>query len=89
MLTDKVEMKFEDLFLRINPKQFHFLKFILEGYDGLAVLSSYDIKIGLVVLRYPKEKRKDVTVLISSLSTQLTPYPRILDSTLTTWLTTF
>ncbi len=83
MVPDKMEMKFEDLFLRINPKQFHFLKFILEGYDGLAILSCHDIKMGLVVLRYPKERRKDVTDLISSLSNQLSPYSKMLDSTLT------
>ncbi|MCP3931650.1 MAG: DUF4911 domain-containing protein [Bacteroidetes bacterium] len=67
-------MKFEKLYCRINPKQFHFLKFILEGYDGLATLSSYDIKKGLVVLRYSYERRIDVIHLLSYLAQRLSPY---------------
>ncbi len=67
-------MKFESLYCRINPSQFHFLKFILEGYDGLATLSSYNIKKGLVVLRFSKERRKEVVVLLASLVDRVTPY---------------
>ena len=40
-------------FLRINPGRFHYLKFLLEGYDNLAVLSSVDSKEGVIKLRCP------------------------------------
>lgn len=43
----------EKLYLRISPNKFHYLKFVLEGYDNLAILSSYDSKQGIVLLRYP------------------------------------
>ncbi len=68
-------MKFEELFCQIDPKQFHLLKFILEGYDGLATLSSYDIKKGLIVLRFSSENRIDVIGILISLAKRLTPYP--------------
>ena len=47
------EKRLDELYLRISFKRFHFLKFILEGYDNLAILSSYDCSAGLVVIRYP------------------------------------
>ncbi len=34
------ERNLVDTYYRIAPERFHFLKFILEGYDNLAVLSS-------------------------------------------------
>ncbi len=37
-----------DIYLIIDPGRFHFLKFILEGYDNLALLSSIKRKEGIV-----------------------------------------
>ena len=37
-------------YFRIDRSQIHFLKFILEGYDGVAVLRTVDPSQGLVVL---------------------------------------
>ncbi len=79
MNNDKVEMRLEGIFLRINPKQFHFLKFILEGYDGLALLSSHDIKSGIVVVRFPKIMRKEVIELLGELARRLSPFPNYFD----------
>jgi len=56
-----------EVFLRISPDKFHFLKFILEGYDNLAILSSYQISDGIVVLRYPREMSQDLFSLLGSL----------------------
>ena len=69
------EMNLESLFLRIRPGEFHFLKSVLEGYDGLALLSNYDIRKGLVVLRFPGEMRREVFGLLGSLAHRLTPFP--------------
>ncbi len=62
---------FKTLYLRIGPEKYHFLKFILEGYDNLAVLSSIESKKGLVVLRYAGESEKDIFSLLSSIAGSL------------------
>lgn len=47
------ERRLNEIYLRISSRRFHYLKFILEGYDNLAILSSYDCSAGVVVIRYP------------------------------------
>ena len=57
-----------ELFLIIDPAQFHFLKFILEGYDNLAVLSAIKIEAGVVRLKTSRESYPDVMNLLTELS---------------------
>lgn len=59
------------LFLRINPKKIHFLKSILEGYEGLAMMSTIDVKKGLVSVRYAESVQEDVFFLLEDLSLTL------------------
>ncbi|PID44750.1 MAG: hypothetical protein CR981_01120 [Proteobacteria bacterium] len=40
-----------EIFLRINPGRFYFLKCILEGYDNLGVLSAIDGRVGLIRIK--------------------------------------
>lgn len=61
----------ETLFLRISPDRFHFLKFLLEGYDNLAVLSSHDMKRGIVRIRYISNSRREVITLLSAIARRL------------------
>ena len=63
--------KLSEVYLRISPGKFHFLKFILEGYDNLAILSSYQNSQGIVVLRYPPEMAEDLFSLLGSISNHL------------------
>ena len=63
----------EELYLRISPDRFHYLKFILEGYDNLAVLSSHGSGDGLVRLRYLSISRKELIELLSAIARELTP----------------
>lgn len=67
-------MILEKVYLKIRTNKFYFLKFILEGYDGLAILSSSGIRKDIVLIRYPKEFRRDVFQLLSEISYKLTPY---------------
>ena len=60
-------MECSQLILRIAPNRIHFLKFILEGYDGLAVLSTVDSAKGIVLLRYPPEMEHDLVCLLEDL----------------------
>jgi len=61
----------EQLVLRIAPDKFHFLKFILEGYDNMAILSSLNSKEGLVIIRYPNNLTADLFSLLENISTEL------------------
>lgn len=65
---------FKELYLSIAPDRFHFLKFILEGYDGLAILSSVDGKKGIVRLRYPGDSETVLFGLLSSLAGSINKY---------------
>jgi hypothetical protein len=55
------------LFLRIRPNRIHFLKFILEAYEGLALLSVEKPREGLVYVRFDRDNSKEVITLLSSL----------------------
>ena len=60
------------LYLRISKNRFHYLKFILEAYDNIAILSEYDSKNENVVLvRYTSFLEKDVFALLQQLAPQL------------------
>ncbi len=63
--------RLDHLYLRIRPDRFHFLKFILEGYDNLAILSSQKGSPGLVVIRHPREMRRDLFALLASIAATL------------------
>ncbi len=66
-------METQSLYLRISPKEIYYLKFILEAYDGMALLSTVDAAEGLVVARYPAEWRDDLFGLLSSLAPEIKP----------------
>ena len=57
--------------LEITPERIHFLKFILEGYDGLAILSTIDAGQGLVEIRYPPEIENDLKQLLHNIRPQI------------------
>ncbi len=60
-----------EVFLRILPGKFHYLKFILEGYDNLAILSACDSPVGVVVVRYPQEMAAELFGLLSAIAASL------------------
>jgi hypothetical protein len=62
--------------LAINPERIYFLKFILEGYDGLAIQSTIDAKSGIVEIRYPPEMKTDLQLLLAELEPILKPLPK-------------
>ncbi|MDD3814714.1 MAG: DUF4911 domain-containing protein [Desulfocapsaceae bacterium] len=67
-------LHFKELYLSIAPSRFHFFKSVLEGYDGLAILSSVDGKKGTVRLRYPSESEPLLFELLSDLAPGLNRY---------------
>lgn len=58
-------------YLNIEPARISWLKFILEGYDGLAVLSTLDRLVGHVVVATPSSQEKELFALLESLSPEL------------------
>ncbi len=76
---------FRDLYIRINPKKIAFLKFIIEGYDGLALLTTLDRQDGLVRLLVPETRHDELTCLldefaIKSLANKPEPIPDLLNT---------
>ncbi len=64
----------EKLYLNIKTDRFYFLKFLLEAYDGMAILSSSGIRKDIVLIRYPSELRRDVFALLSEIAKKINPY---------------
>ena len=54
-------------YYRIHRGQIHFLKFILEGYDGVAVLRTLNSEKGLVVLHIGPGCQDVVDMIIEDL----------------------
>ena len=67
----KLQPECSVLYLRINQQKIFYLKYILEGYDGLAVLSTEDNNTGLVSLRFPESSRNDLFGLLKSIAVNL------------------
>lgn len=65
---------FEQLYAKIAPQRIHFLRFILEGYDGLAVLSTINAETGVVLIRFPHEARRDIISLLEDMTESLTQH---------------
>lgn len=59
------------LYIRINQQKIFYLKFILEGYDGLAVLTTEDNATGLVSLHFPETSREDLFILLDTIAEKL------------------
>jgi len=67
-------LQFKELYLLIAPERFHFLKFILEGYDGLAILSSVNGRTGIARIRYPLESETLLFSLLSNIAAKINRY---------------
>ena len=57
--------------IRIDPEQIYFLKFILEGYDNLTIMSTVDRIEGVMELKYPLELEQDVRQVLQSMAQRL------------------
>jgi hypothetical protein len=56
---------------RVDPGQIHYLKFILEAYDGLATLTTVDARDGRVQLTVPPGAEADARSLMEALEGEL------------------
>ncbi len=60
-----------DTFYRISPDSFHYLKFILEGYDNLAMLSAVSNTTGVVRIRCSRETLPELLELLGSIAPRI------------------
>ncbi len=61
------------LYLRIRTDRISLFRFLLEGYDGLATLSTVDVRQGLVRLIVPKSRYTELWQLLTAICGQLRP----------------
>lgn len=54
-------------YYRVDRKQISFVKFILEAYDGLAVLTTIDAAKGIVVLHIAPGCEADAEMILQDL----------------------
>ena len=57
-----------DTYYRIAPERFHYLKFILEGYDNLAVLSMISSQSGVIRLKCSPDSLAELLQLLAAVS---------------------
>lgn len=65
---EKETKRLVDVFFIIEPRRFHLLKFILEGYDNLAVLSSIERKKGVVRIKTSDDSLHELMYLMADIS---------------------
>jgi hypothetical protein len=58
-------------YLRIRPERISLLRFLLEGYEGLAVLSTLDARLGLVRLIVPACRYAELWGLLAAICEDL------------------
>ncbi len=61
-------------YLLIRPEQIGWLRFILEGYDGLAILTTMSAKNGLVRLQALNSSFEEAMHLLDTLAADLTTF---------------
>jgi len=59
------------LFLYIMPAKIWYLKFLLEGHDGLALMTTTDRSNGMIRLAVPRSRYMEVMHLLNNLAGEL------------------
>lgn len=58
-------------YYRMDRRQIHFFKFLLEAYEGVAVLTTLDRTTGLVVLLIAPGREVEAAQLVEQLSKEI------------------
>lgn len=64
-------MKSLKKFYRVDRPKIAFMKFIIEAYDGLGLLSTLDPYSGLVVLHIPPGRESEMDAIIADLKNDI------------------
>ena len=71
--TGVLDDSMQTFYLRVRPDRIALFRFLLEGYDGLAVLSTMDAKQGLVRLIVPESRYAELWLLLFAICGDLCP----------------
>ncbi len=63
-----------ECYLLIRGEKISWLRFMLEGYDGLAILTTISSKTGLVRLQTLRSRFDETMRLVNALAAELTPF---------------
>jgi hypothetical protein len=58
-------------YYRVDRKQISYLRFVIEAYDGIAVLSTIDPKLGVIQLNIPPGCQETVDLLLKELEKEI------------------
>ncbi|MBU0486098.1 MAG: DUF4911 domain-containing protein [Proteobacteria bacterium] len=72
MQSNEPQKELQRIYARIAPEKISLLRFILEGYDGLTIMSTIDPKQGIISLRFHHKLADDVIELLEGISDQIT-----------------
>lgn len=72
------DMETKKKFYRVDRREISFVKFILEGYDNIAVLSTIDPGLGIVQLTIAPGCEREVEMVLHELknNVMIEPVPR-------------
>jgi len=59
------------IILKIKHQEIYYLKFILEGYDNLFVISTKDRTTGLVEIEYVSLAKDDLITILNDIKAQI------------------
>ncbi len=63
------------IFLRIRKEKIGWLKFIIDGYDGLATLSTLSVSDGLIKIWTTKSSLAQLFAVLNAVAEEITPFP--------------
>lgn len=66
--SKKAPMQTRRFFYRVDRRQINFIRFIVEGYEGLAVVTTIDRSLGMIGIAVAPGCEEAVRTLISDLS---------------------
>ena len=76
---DRTEMNSTQLRLTVDRDKIAWLKFLLESYEGLALITTLDAASGKVLLRVGSGAEKDVAVLLEAIGDDIGLIPGLSD----------
>jgi hypothetical protein len=66
-----MSFRFKTFFFIVRRDKISLFRFLLEGYDGLAILTTIDVNKGLVRILVPESREVELWQLLSAISTEL------------------
>lgn len=70
VVSQKTMVDFHRTSLRVDRRDIFYIHYIIEGYDGLATVSTLDQSRGLIQLTYPETCRNEMFDLVQALKAE-------------------